>query len=68
MQYKILRATKHDPTETIEALQEEVNAHLADGWITAGGVSFQISGSLSDKRNLFFACLAVTLSVAKEGA
>lgn len=68
MQYKILRATKNDPTETIEALQAEVTAHLAEGWVTAGGVSFQMSGPLSDQRNLFFACQAVTLSAAKEGA
>lgn len=68
MKYKILRATKHDPTETIEALEAAVNAHLAEGWIPAGGVSFQMSGVLSDKRNLFWACQALTLSAAKEGA
>lgn len=62
MQYKILRATKNDPTEAIEALQAEVNAHLAEGWILAGGVSFQMSGSLR-----FFACQSVTLSLAKVG-
>lgn len=68
MKYKILRATRHDPSETIEALQAEVNAHLAEGWITAGGVSFQMAGVLNDKRNLFWACQAVIYSAAMEGA
>lgn len=64
MKYKIIRSTKPLPQDAIDQLEEEVNSFLAEGWETVGGVSFSMSGMVTDKHSLCFAVQSMILRPA----